>query len=540
MSMLNLLARNRIKFHTEQIEITDTEAIDQVRALFTHDDPDHVVNALSIARRIKGVDLVPEVMTLTSHLHPRVRAAAAGFIAELGGPDQVGRMTELVRVDSDPGVRAKAAQAVFRLGDAASYDNYDITRPYLDDPDLSVRAVALSIFLESEREEERLLGNEILDRMAGSDNAEERLAALDAVIGQKAQTCTTTVLAALEDPAPEVSCRAALAATAVNCPGVWEVLLQRLRDNRIRPMELTALGTADDGVVPQLREILNDTTLPIQVRRNAAQSLGRIGGDASLEVLLERLHKPLLTVLLEAARAASRILRGQGRSLPRERVSGALELLYDDAYQITAALADFDQSPLRDHVGLATVVLRRRLKRGIDTLFVVLGMTYPADVIDLAVASMNSTDKKQLDTATEVLHQALEREDRGRVIPLIESESPAASLEAAGKRVDVIRRDGEERIERWLRHADPWRSTAALWTTADAHMQQLREKVRVHLQSDHAVVRETAALAAWKIEDSDGRRRLLEPLLNDPVKSIRDLVENLFDRPADPSAKRPA
>jgi hypothetical protein len=171
----------------------------------------------------------------------------------------------------------------------------------------------------------------------------------------------------------------------------------------------------------------------------------------------------------------------------------------------------------------------------IETLFTVLGLTYPADVIDLAVSTLDSEDRKQLDAAIEVINQALEREDRSLVIPLIEAESPAASLSAAAKRIEVTRRDGEQRIERWLRHADPWRSTAALWTTGDAQLDRLSEKVRAHLSSDHAVVRETAALAAWKIEPEDQKRALLEPLLKDPAASIRQLVGELLGTKSEPT-----
>jgi AAA family ATP:ADP antiporter len=532
MSMLNVLAQNRIQFHTDQIEITDPEAIAQVRAQFANPDPDRVVSSLEIARRIKGADLLPEVTELTHHDEASVRAAAAAYLGEVGTTAHLPRLRELLRDDQDAGVRAKAAQGIFLLN---KDEDLSGVRPYLDHTDLPVRVVALSFFLASTRDEERRLGDDVLAQFAASGDPEERLAALDAVMNQKAQTCTDTVLAALDDPVPEVCCRAALAAAAVNCPGVWGNLLQRLRDDRLLPMELAALGRADPGIVPQLREMLLDTGLPIRVRRQSAQILGRIGGEEALATLLERLHHPLLTVPLDAARAASRIVRDTGQPLPREQVAGALDLLYEDAYQITAALADFDESPLRDHVAVASLILRRRLRRVIETLFTVLGLTYPADVIDLAVSTLDSEDRKQLDAAIEVINQALEREDRSLVIPLIEAESPAASLSAAAKRIEVTRRDGEQRIERWLRHADPWRSTAALWTTGDAQLDRLSEKVRAHLSSDHAVVRETAALAAWKIEPEDQKRALLEPLLKDPAASIRQLVGELLGTKSEPT-----
>jgi len=535
MSMLNVLAQNRIQFHTDQIEITDPEAIEQVRAQLRAEDPERVVNSLEIAKRIKGVDIVDDVVAMLRHADPRVRAAAVGFVAQGQSGDQRSVLVELLENDTDSNVRANAARAIFKLGGPRDPKDLSGTRSYLEDRDLPVRVIALSIFLASEHDEERKLGDSILATLAASELPEERLAALDAVMNQNAQTCMTTVLGLLEDPVPEVRCRAALTAAAVNCPGVWGTLLGHLREDRLQPMELAALGQADASIVPQLREMLLDAGLPIRVRRQSAQILGRIGGDEALAVLLERLHRPLLTVPLDAARAASRIVRSTGQPLPRERVAKALDLLYEDAYQITAALADFDESPLRDHVAVATLVLRRRLRRVLETLYNLLSLTYPADVIDIAVNTLGSEDRRQLDAAIEVINQALEREDRNLVIPLIEAESPAASLSAAAKRIEVTRRDGEQRIERWLRHADPWRSTAALWTTADAQLERLREKVRDHLSSDHAVVRETAALAAWKIEPEDQRRALLEPLLQDPAASIRELVGDLLGNHHEPT-----
>ncbi|MCP4287228.1 MAG: hypothetical protein GY792_22765 [Gammaproteobacteria bacterium] len=538
MSLLSLLERNRIKFHTDKIEITDSGAIEQIRSLFSSDDTGRITNGLNIAKRIKGVDMVPDVLRLTHHTDAQVRAAATSYLGEMGSSSELDRLRELLN-DSDPDVRAKAAQGFFKLNNDWKAQNLDIVRPYLDSPDLPVRAVALSRFLASEKDDERRLGDDILLKLSRSEDPGSRLAALDAIMGQKAQTCSATVLAALEDPVPEVSCRAALAATAVNCPGVWSALIQFLKEEQLHPMQFAALGTAGPEVVPQLQELLTDTALPIRVRRQTAQLLGRIGGDAALEALLDRLHRPLLTVPLDAAHAASRIVSDGGKPLPRKQVAGALELLYADAYSITAILADFDESPLRDHVGVARLVMSRRLSRVIDTLFEVLRLTYPSDVIDLAVACLKSDDPKKLEAAIEVMNQALEREDRSRVIPLIESESPAASLSAAGDHVDVTRRGAEERIERWLRHEDPWRSTAALWTTADAHLQRMREKVRGHLKSEHAVVRETAALAAWDIEEPATRREILEPLREDPVDSIRQLVTSLLDKPIDDQVTRP-
>ena len=320
MSLLKLLARNRIQFHTDKIEITDPEAIAQVQAQFASTDPGRVVGSLEIAKRIKGVDLLPDVVALTDHAEPRVRAGASAFLGQAGSRAALPRLRELLHEDADPGVRAKAAQAIFLLE-----ENTDLTkvRPFLDDPDLQVRMVALSFLLGSEKEEERRLGDEVLARLAASADPQERIAALDAVMNQKAQTCTTTVLAALDDPVPEVCCRAALAAAAVNCPGVWGELLQRLGEDRLQPIELAALGQADAGIVPQLSALLLDTDRPIRVRRQSAQILGRIGGEAALDVLLERLHRPLLTVPLDAARAASRIVRALGKPLPPRRVARA-------------------------------------------------------------------------------------------------------------------------------------------------------------------------------------------------------------------------
>jgi HEAT repeat protein len=538
MSLLNLLSRNRIKFHTDKIEITDHEAIEQIRSLFGSDDADRVVNGLEIATRIKGADIIPDVVKLTRHADAPVRAAAVAFLGEKGSASEIDRLRELLD-DSDPDVRGRAAQALFRLRDAAAA-RLDRVRPYLDSPDLPVRAAALSSFLSSERDDERQLGEHVLMQMIKADDPESRLAALDAIMNQNARPYKDLVLAALEDPIAEVRWRAVQAAVAVDCPLIWGELLQWLREGRLQGAQLAAIASGGAKVVPQLQEVLNDVDLPVQVRRQTAQVLGRIGDDAALDVLLDRLHRPLLTIPLEAARAASRIVSARGQLLPRKQVAGALELLYTDAYEIVTVLADFEESRLRDDVEAVALIMQRRLQRVMDTLFEVLRLTYPTDVIDLAVACLQSDDPKTASAAIEVLNQALESQDRSRVIPLIESGSPAASLAAAGHRVHVTRRDAEERIERWLRHDDPWRSTAALSATSNAQLQRLREKVRIHLGSEHDVVRETAVLAAWNIEEPAMRREILEPLREDPADAVRQLVTTLLDNPkADPVA-RPA
>jgi len=79
--------------------------------------------------RIKGVDMIPDVMELTRHADARVRAAAA-YLGEMGSSSELDRLWEWIG-DSDPDVRGQAAQAVFRLSEAAAKSLHPV-RPFVD------------------------------------------------------------------------------------------------------------------------------------------------------------------------------------------------------------------------------------------------------------------------------------------------------------------------------------------------------------------------------------------------------------------------
>ncbi len=159
-------------------------------------------------------------------------------------------------------------------------------------------------------------------RLDRSDDAEERVEAIQAVAEEGAEMASDAILAALQDPQPQVRREAARALARLRSPGAVGALLRSLETAPDLAEEETidALGyLGDPAAVPTLVVAL-DNPQPL-LRRAAARALGRIGGEA----VVAPLERAVETGDTDLRRAALQGLRRSGAASSAAVIARALD-----------------------------------------------------------------------------------------------------------------------------------------------------------------------------------------------------------------------
>lgn len=227
-----------------------------------------------------------------------VREAAALVLGALGGPEAVRALRAALNSPS-PAVRARAAQALGRIGDPAAV------------PDLA--------FHLGDAE-----GTTPGNLYYGTTPQRESAHALAAMAARSPAAVLPAVLDALRSPHGPTRAQAAEVLGSIGDPGAVQGLLDALTydvDYQVRRAAAAALGQIDDPrVVPALLARLGDPSS--DVSEVASNALGKMGGRA-LAGLVEALGAPDGRVRARAARALGHA--GGAAAVP------ALEPLVNDA-----------------------------------------------------------------------------------------------------------------------------------------------------------------------------------------------------------------
>jgi HEAT repeat protein len=291
---------------------------------------------------------LPEARALRLHgledEDPGVRAAALSALARSPDPAAAPAAGRALG-DPDARVRAAAvdAAAVCVLADQEAIR---ALRPLLEDPEPTVRLRAAVSFHRRSADEDDA-ADDVLRRMAGSADPEERAAAL-AALGELGEE-PALVAAGLSDPEPSVRCAASTALSRFGLERAADDLLGTLADEdpMVRETAAVALAGLGPGVAPALYRGLEDdervegaltalARLPVGDRapiRHAAEAHRALALRWHGEWRLlagstdERVQLLAFSVRYRALRHAALVLRAEAVTGDRAAIGMALEHL---------------------------------------------------------------------------------------------------------------------------------------------------------------------------------------------------------------------
>jgi hypothetical protein len=128
-----------------------------------------------------------------------------------------------------------------------------------------------------------------------------------------------------------------------------------------------------------------------------------------------------------------------------------------------------------------------------------LALLYPAQDIRRAWSALNSTDPLQRAHATEFLDNLLTGDLKGYVFPLYSDGQPGQRLRMALASLGIDSIDTDSALRMLLAQDDRWLKAATVWEIGIRKLFGFRDMISKLVDSDDAVLRETASQVMQRI-----------------------------------------
>lgn len=281
----------------------------------------------------------------------------------------------------------------------------------------------------------------------------------------------------LRDSHPEVAREAVCSAGKVRDRSLIFALLPLLPRTDLRADVLEALAAYGDGICGTLADLLNDETLPLNIRVQAPRALKLIRTQRSVDVLVNAIGHGNLAIRESVLRALNSI-RNREPDLDYHRSFVTEQILAEARYyfELNAALA-----PLRDHMqprtaaGLLARTIEQRLEQAVERLFRLLGLRYPPVEIYSAYLAWSSRRADDLSAALEFLDETLDRDLKRVVLPMLDE--PAHVQELGRRLYGFEPRTAENAVRELIASKDPWLVACAIAAARELKLYALAREI---------------------------------------------------------------
>ncbi|MHB1843827.1 MAG: cyclic nucleotide-binding domain-containing protein [Deltaproteobacteria bacterium] len=375
-----------------------------------------VLNALELLSADRGFDARPTLGPLLGHPSERVREAAVRLAVAAGATEQAGRLLEMA--ERDP-ARRPQDEAVRALASLLSPPEARTTLARIvrsDEPGLRAAAVEALYRLGDEG---RALARVGLERaLCGSSPAEKREAAR--LLGRiDAPVALERLEALLGDPDASVRALACGSAARLRDPALIEPLLRLLSDRATRRSAREALAAYGDLAVGTAQALLDDRSKPMPLRLELPRLLRYIGTARAAQALLFSNIQDDAFLRYRIGLSLSRLHEEKpGIPLDRERVREAIGRRLD-AYLHYAPIAADVRAALGDG-NLLVRALGDRLDQSLEVVFRLLGLVYPHRALIAAHRRFTGSDARERAQAVELLDSLVEDSVRLRLLPALD------------------------------------------------------------------------------------------------------------------------
>jgi AAA family ATP:ADP antiporter len=466
------LASRRLDLDTIRINVREAGTIRLLEETSESQSPRQATYALSLLADAKGYNLERRLEKLISSPSPEVR----GKIYELAHQRQIKSFYDqaLSEIrssrfgDEAPVVRPAVEYALW-----VSSDTPDLAKRLITHPNQLVAQSALDALVRHPEAAEALITKEwIWDAAHSPDPNRRTLAAIAVRLHGDKETGAMHQL--LLDADTRVAAAACRSAAILQDRTYLDALLRLLPKAQMRADAIDALASYGERIVGTLGDVLLDTTMPIAVRRQIPRVLQRIHHQRSIDVLLQALGEPDLTVRTAVIRSLN-VLRESSPRLNYGRDS-VMQHIHSEAryyYEMNAALAPFRGKRDTPAARVLAATLESRLRSTLERLFRLLGLRYPPKEIYAAYLAVNRGGKTdQFTAALEFLDNVLERELKRILLPMLDEDAQV------GRDVfGVEPRTAQTALRELMRSGDSWLVSCAVATAAELRLSELRHDI---------------------------------------------------------------
>lgn len=513
--------RRVLNLEGSTVDIRDEGTIKVLKAALEHPDELQVIQALTLIANAKEVDWDSYLEPLLMHPSGQVRVLA---LAHLGRPGNVAYSDQVAMCFEDPDDDTKAAaiEAFCAIqgnrGIAAVREFLQASNPRVKGATIVglIRYGGLDGILQA--------ATDLKDMLASPDAAMRQQAAL--VLGRLGvQTFYEPLIRFFDDPDLDVRLSAIRAAGELQSPEMIPHLLEQLHDDASAGPAAEALGRYGDVAFEPLRDtLLNAQDSDVRARIPAIMQY--LATPEVAEVLLEHLEEPDSGVRFAVLQALNRLhAMGIDFVIDEQAFDEAIFVELREAYRfytLREELGKAGTNPLLDDA------LKGYQNLALERLFFLLDIKYPEFKLEPVRQSIEAGEANRA-IAIELLDNVLERDERDRLLPLLEAPVDQV-LEIARKRFGIQAMSAEQHLLRLSRHSDVWLRSCAILQIGYLGRADLRQPVIDALQADDAVLRETALVALKHLIPRHlYTRALRQQIANPAFPSVRRYAKSLLE-----------
>ncbi|MFQ6115419.1 MAG: Npt1/Npt2 family nucleotide transporter, partial [bacterium] len=358
-SFRQALTKRRIDTDLLTTPIKDEATINSLIVALASRNERQVVYALQLLESAEGVDLVPPLRPLLQHSSAEIRLHTLRLLMKFGNDGLLAEVKGNL-YDPDQDVRREAVRYYIKY---SAESTIEMLNNWLQDEHRGLRGAALYCIAEQPEIAAGLLLPNVI-RSFAKGNSEDRAQIAEALGILGNPEYNSLLMELIEDEEGEVRLRAIASAGRIRATECLPMLIRHLGDRNNRKAARKALAAFGDEIVNTLSDYLNDIHLPIPVRRGIPRVLSLIGGQRSVDVLLNSLPQPDETLRYQIIKSLNK-LRSRFPGLHfDQRVDEALVQEVRKYHLLLATLhsANSDQAPL----GKCSELLQRALRERLD------------------------------------------------------------------------------------------------------------------------------------------------------------------------------
>lgn len=295
-------------------------------------------------------------------------------------------------------------------------------------------------------------------------------------------------------------------------PNLVDFLIAHLASNWSRRAAARALICYGDAVVGRLIELMRQSSVGLDIKREIPLILAQINSRNSRAGLVAALYLPDVNLSYRALKSLNKIRDHSDLSYDQTAFLPVLQIWAKQYYALLNIHLVLASRPKRPGGRLLSAAVEERLEWTIENIFRGLGLFMPMGEAYYSYLGYTSDRRELRANAVELTESRLPAELKTTLLPIFSEDDPQRLI-AHGRKILGLPSDPGEVLSEVLFERDPWLKCCVLAAVAELAAEDFEKLVRRTTQDIHPIVRETAQ---WVLQQWEGNG----PLSGRSTKSL--------------------
>jgi AAA family ATP:ADP antiporter len=285
-----------------------------------------------------------------------------------------------------------------------------------------IKTLAQQALGETEDSDLLSISTDKLMKLSKSIKQNDRMLAAKLLRKLISQRTIFILLELLRDVDPKVRFEALFTARKTKRSETWPVLIEMLSSPSFGHHAAAALKEAGEVVLPTLEAAFHKSGQTDLVMLRIVQIMGRIGGDAALDLLWKKADYPDKRIVRQILYSLRYInYRAKGRE-----IRDVMELLDTEISKAIWNMAALTELPETEFFKFLREALEEEIEQNLDQIYILLAILYDPQSVQLVRENMESGDPDNLAFAVELMDLFVDQDLKPKLFPLLD-DSPTAN-----------------------------------------------------------------------------------------------------------------